>query len=791
MRNGCLVGLVIILGGPSLGCSGKRLHVGDDGAGGGGPGGAGPGGGGENGLSVSPDAVTFTATLVGGTSAPRTLSVHNGGSAAVAPPSIEGTNAADFVIAPSGCGAALQPGASCDVVVTFAPTTRSGARSARLAITAPSGLATSASLGGEALPALTLLAGGLGGPGDTDGVGDGARFNGPVGISGDGAGNLYVADTNNRAIRKIALGTGAVTTLAGNARLEGYQDGTGAAATFNAPVAITSDGAGNLYVADSGNANIRKVVIATGVVTTLADELGVPARIEGATGITSDGNGYLYVTTTTVAGGVTVGSLRKVSVATGTVTTVADRTGTSVRFGTPTDLASDGAGHLYVADGSVILDVVIATGAVTTLADGFGPAAGLASDGAGNLYVTEGGDTGNTVWKIVVATGAVTPLAGARGQDGHADGIGSAAQFAGLKGIASDGAGNVYVAESVNHAIRKVVVTTGAVTTVAGAPGREGREDGTRAMARFNGPEGIATDGSGNVYVAERDGYTIRRVVVATGVVTTLAGAVEAGSADGVGAAARFAGPTGLASDGAGNLYVADTGNSTIRHIDVATGAVTTFAGQAGTAGNADGPGAAATFVVPFGVAADGAGNLFVADMGSATIRQVVITSRIVTTLAGRAGEPGTADGTGPAARFFAPSGLAADGAGNLYVADSGNRTIRKIVVATGAVTTLAGQGGTTGAADGTGAAARFESPFAIASDGANVLYVTDFTGTVRKIIVDTATVSTLVGTAGRHGVGLGGFPGSLNGPGGIAVLPTGELAIVDTIEHAVLIGHP
>ena len=179
------------------------------------------------------------------------------------------------------------------------------------------------------------------------------------------------------------------------------------------------------------------------------------------------------------------------------------------------------------------------------------------------------------------------------------------------------------------------------------------------------------------------------------------------GSADGTGSAARFNDPDGVAVDGAGNVYVADTFNDTIRKITPA-GVVTTLAGSPGQVGSADGTGSAARFNDPEGVAVDAAGNVYVADTRNDTIRKIT-PAGVVTTLAGSPGQAGSADGTGSAARFDFPNGVAVDGAGNVYVADAGNDTIRKITPA-GVVTTLAGTAGQSGSADGTGSAARFNA---------------------------------------------------------------------------------
>jgi len=213
-------------------------------------------------------------------------------------------------------------------------------------------------------------------------------------------------------------------------------------------------------------------------------------------------------------------------------------------------------------------------------------------------------------------------------------------------------------------------------TTLAGMAGSSGSANGTGSAARFNTPYGVAVDSAGNVYVADNGNHTIRKVSAA-GVVTTLAGlAGSGGSADGTGSAARFSLPNGVAVDSAGNVYVADFNNHTIRKVTPA-GVVTTLAGRAGSFGSADGTGGAARFIFPTDVAVDSAGNVYVADTGNYAIRKVTAAG-VVTTLAGNAGVSGSADGAGSVARFYRPSDVVVDNAGNLYVADSGNNTIRK-----------------------------------------------------------------------------------------------------------------
>jgi hypothetical protein len=627
---------------------------------------------------------------------------------------------------------------------------------------------------------LGLVAGGLGGPGNVDGTGVNARFKSPAGMAVDGAGNLFVADSQSSTIRKIVIATGAVTTFAGAPGQSGSQDGT-AAARFGYPRSVASDGAGNLFVAD--NSTIRKIVIATGAVTTLAgspngsgtvDGTGANARFVRPSGIVGDGAGNLFVSDATRSDIASHITIRKVVIATGAVTTLATLSGQY--YDVPGSLAFDGAGNLFVAYNACISKVTIATGTLTTFAgspgqtgsvDGMGTAArfarpsGIASDGAGNLFVP---DT-NTLRKVVIATGAVTTVV---------DGTGAPLHFDGPGDIAADGAGNLFVADGTM--IRKVVIATGAVTTFAGANIALGTADGIGAAARFTRPQGIASDGAGNLFVADTYDYTIRQIVVATGVVSTLAGTPgQAGTQDGIGAAASFTAPNSITSDGAGNLYVTD---GIIRKIVIATGAVTTVT---------NGPGRDPQETGPSGITTDGAGNLYFVQSGEA-VWKVVIATGALSPIAGSAGGYGSKDGTGAEASFSGAGGIASDGAGNLFVADTGNATIRKIVIASRAVTTLAGKAGLVGTADGTGATARFNTLGGIASDGAGNLFVADG-NTIRKIVISTKTVSTVVGAPGRQGVSLGALPASLGSAWGVAVLPAGDLAITEYAENAVLLG--
>ncbi len=297
-----------------------------------------------------------------------------------------------------------------------------------------------------------------------------------------------------------------------------------------------------------------------------------------------------------------------------------------------------------------------------------------------------------------------------------------------------DTAGTIYVADTSNNTVRKIT-PEGVVSTMAGLVGVLGSADGTGTAARFNQPWSVAVGTADDLYVTDNGNETIRRVT-AGGVVNTYAGQVgKFGSADGTASAARFWFATGLFVDAAENVYVADSNNNTIRKVTT-DGAVSTLAGLANgvvpAPGSEDGTGSAARFHQPNGVAVDAAGNVYVADYANQTIRKITAEA-VVSTIAGQAGEPGSVDANGKCARFAGPSGVAVDGAGNVFVADFVNDTVRRITPG-GVVTTVAGLAQSPGSADGTGAAAKFDGPYGVAVDGAGNLYVVEYWGCrVRK----------------------------------------------------------
>jgi hypothetical protein len=463
----------------------------------------------------------------------------------------------------------------------------------------------------------------------------------------------------------------------------------------------------------------------------------------------------------------------------------------------------------------------------------------VAVDGEGNVYVA---DTENDTIRKVTPAGVVTTLAGMEQTPGTNDGTGSSARFNQPYGVAVDSLGNVYVADTYNFTIRKIT-TNGVVTTIAGQAGNPGSSGGSATNgAEFSYPYGVAIDSSTNIYVADTGNNMIRMITNATGTVGTLAGSLTPGTNDGVGSSAQFSNPFGLATDNAGDVYVADTDNSLIRQVTT-NGVVTTIASNANPAfsfpygiavdsatniyvadtdneiirkitrvgtnwvvsrlvgggfsgvdsGDGDGIYPQATFLNPWGVAVDSATNVYVGDSGNGNIRQFT-PKGILSTLAGPDESYGV-NGDGPAGqpRLNLPKGVAADGASNLYVADTYNNCIR-LVTPAGATTTLAGSiNGDIGQADGTNYDAAFYYPTGLCLDAATNIYVADnYNSTVRKITPD-ATHSNWVTTtiAGLAGVtnfvnATVGTNARFDGPYAVAVDSATNLYVTDNGNKAV-----
>jgi sugar lactone lactonase YvrE len=633
-------------------------------------------------------------------------------------------------------------------------------------------------------PILALLAGDVSGPGSIDGATAIARFSYPAGIAIDGTNNIYIADSGNSTVRKISP-DGVVSTIAGTTGSAGSVDGVGTAARLNFGPAggLGVDSAGNIFVGDRSRGTIRKIS-PLGVVSTLRDPTGVPILVGNYGGIAIDGTGNVYLT------GPDSHLIRKISLG-GVLSTLAgadyqpgsaDGPGTLARFNSPLGIAVDQVGNVFVADSvNRTIRMISPAGLVSTLAGTPTVTGSADGTGAGALFSYPLGLSLDSSGNVYVADGGAVRKITPMGVVTTLAGVSNIAGFLDGQGAAARLSPPSWLAsETASHSIRKIT-PDGSVGTLAGSPWIVGKVDSTGPAARFNNPEGLAADSLGNAYVADAYNNAIRKIDPA-GKVTTIAGDGIRGNSDGVGQFARFSNPQGVAVDATGNVFVADLGNHLIRKIDPA-GIVSTLAGIASIAGSQDGPIGVATFNYPKNLAVDGVGNIYVADTGNSTIRRIS-PSGMVSTLAGTAGASGSADGIGTAASFNQPTGIAADMNGNVFVADSAGNTIRKI--APGAiVTTLAGTAGTRGSKDGIGADASFAVPYGLSTDAEGNVYVADpADGTIRKI-TQSGAVTTVAGVTNQIGFAPGPLPGALPTPLGVAI---GKNRMYILVNHGVVV---
>ncbi len=601
---------------------------------------------------------------------------------------------------------------------------------------------------------------------DDDNGGQALYAQGTVGLAWDGNNKLYVSNDIDNTIRVVTLDDGHVKVFVGAVGSPGFADSP-SPPRFNGPEGLAFDANGNLWVADGNNATIREVVIsATPTVTT-------PAGLHGATG---------YV----------------------------DNSGANARFTQPRGLTFYN-GNLYITDGSALRELVPtpSPAAVSTIIPAGSWAdypQGLASAGGGIFYVLD--DQRNNLRMVTLPSTQIEvagrPSTGSGNQYDavSVDGVGAAARFTDPGWCTLDGAGTMYITE--NGAVRKVTLSDYTVTTLAGMSAQTGSNDtpdvagSDETPARFYEPAGLAFDGVDTVYVADYANNRIRTVSLSTGVTGTLAGNDKTDSIDGKGTGASFGNPAGMARDNAGNLYVADYTTNTVRQI-APSGDVLTIAGIDNSSGPPSPtptpiPGTSARLNHPDSLEFDGDHTLFLSDPGNNVIRSIDLSSPqfLIATLAG-SGASGTSDGVGTAASFASPHGLAWDAnAKILYVSDYDSNLIRTIDLTNRAapmVGKLAGFEYESGTSDGTFGSARFYAPLGLALDSARALLWVADTGnnTVRRLDLVHRMTSTPIGTAGVPVTKPGAVPGFVHGPWAVLLTPRG-LVITSWDENSVLL---
>jgi sugar lactone lactonase YvrE len=632
---------------------------------------------------------------------------------------------------------------------------------------------------------------GIAGFGGDNGPATQAMLSSSLAVAVDSAGNLFVADGNNSLIRRVDARTHIITTVAGDGNPGfGGDGGPATSAELRFPGGIAVDSGGRLFISDSGNCLIREVNTA-GVISTVA---GVTAGAGTGSncGFSGDG-GPATSAALNATGGLKVDSTGRLFIsdsgncvvrlvdAGGTITTVAGKaagagTGSNCGFGGdrgsatkaklnfPSGVAIDGDGNLFIADAhnERVRFVAHSTGTISTIAgtgkDGFGGdgdeaveailsfPSDVVLDQNGDVFIA---DLGNgRIRRIGVHTSNITTVAGGgRGGDGgparDAE-IGFSQSF--VNGLAVNSAGVVFIGDNNNNRIRRLDVARGTITSVAGSPtgalGFTG-DGGLAKHARMGFPGDLAADAAGNLFIEDFENARIRRVDAATGVIESVAGNGTSGfSGDGGPATrAQLGFPEGVGADPAGNIFIPDTGNQRVRRVDAVTGIIDTVAGNGipGFMGDG-GPATSAQLSSPFGSTADRDGNLFIADSGNNRIREVSAATGIIQTVAGSDNPNcgfGGDGGPATAAQLCFPERVAVDQYGNIFIADTFNQRIRRVDQANGIITTVAGNGAAGFSGDGGSATdAELNVPEGLAIDASGDLFIADSgNARVRKVV--------------------------------------------------------
>ena len=689
-----------------------------------------------------------------------------------------------------------------------------------------------------------------------------AELNSPAGLAFDSAGNLYISDSGNNVIRKVTATTGKITTFAGNGTCAYLGDGSSATnANLCGPEGLAFDSAGNLYIADSENNVIRKIAAKSLIIATIAGN-GTPGFEGDGGAATAAELRYPQSVALDSANNVYIADLynnvvRKVSASSGIITPIAGSSfvysggersfagysgdggsATQAELDGPASVALDSAGNLYINDrfNSVVRKVTASNGIITTAVgnpsecsayggDG-GPvtSAGLcypnsmALDSAGNLYVSDGtsrireviassavpskpaatpvfsvpGGTYAGTQSVAIADSApgaaiyvtldgTTPTSASQGYNGRINATGTVT----IKAIAIAPG---YLQSAVATAAYTITSLPAAVITTVAGNGIHGYSgDGGAALsAELGNTIDVALDASGDFYILDQDYGVVRKVSGKTGVITTVVGTGTAGyTGDGGPASdATLNNPQSVALDRSGNLYVADSQNNVIRKVMATTGIITTVAGNGSSGYSGDGGAATkAELSWPQGIALDSSGNLYIADSQNNVIRKVTATTGTITTVAGNGTRGYRGDGgLAASAELNSPKGLVVDSAGNLYIADGGNARVRKVAAGNKVITTVAGNGDSGNSGDGGPATKAEINPQGVALDSAGTLYIASGSSAVRMVSAKTGVIATVAGSGfwGFSGDGGSATVAELDYPAGIALDSVGSLYIAD-----------
>ncbi len=699
---------------------------------------------------------------------------------------------------------------------------------------------------------IATIAGGACAP--SGGQATATSLNNPSSVAADGKGHIFIVEPLNDCVREVTLATGVITTVAGNGTFGFSGDGGPAtAAELNDPVAVAVDASGDIFIADLHNERIREVLSSGEIITVAGNGVAgfsgdhgqaTAAALNNPAGIAVDTAGDLFIADTGN------NRIREVNLSSGVIATVAGNgtsgfsgdsgPATAAKLASPMGVAVDASGDVFIADTNNrrVREFKVG-GTISTIAgnglasysgdNGKATAAGLITptavsvDTSGNLFIVDQGN--QRVREVNLATGKITTAAGTGLLGYNGDGISATtATLNGPAGVAVDNAGDLFIADEYNRRVREVNYSlstgaTGTISTVAGNGSvAYSGDNGPATAAQLAYPEGVAVGANGFAGAVSADGFLfvadygnnrIRQVNLATGVITTIAGDGTAGySGDGNQAtAAEINDPMGIALDAAGDLFFADQGNNRIREVNISTGVITTVAGNGTQGFSGDkGQATAAELSNPTGVAVDATGDLFIADQGNQRVREVNLSTGVITTVAGNGTSGFSGDnGKATAAKLSNPTGVAVDAAGHLFIADGSNQRIRKVTLATGVITTIAGTGVSGFSGDnGKAVAAQLsltnsgvpvqEYLTGMAVDAAGDLYIADANNQrVREINSVTGVISTLAGAGVGNYFGDGGpaKAASLSSPAGLALDASGDLVIADRNSNRVRIVTP